>query len=132
MLGTREEMVNNAPNAISTNTNQALGLLIALGVILTLRLRLAVQYKPIVDATPGTWVQMEPHACNAAPVLISQDWGLRVRAVPLIQSLHLAVSKTPHVSATQGTLGQMEPHARSAVSINTKQDWVQLLALTVH
>jgi len=73
MLDTREQMEASALRAVSTNTKKSWGRLIALGVIRTLPLWLAVLCKPTVDATPDTWVQMEPHARNAAPVLISQD-----------------------------------------------------------
>ena len=132
MLDTREEMDNNAPSAVSTNTKQALGLLLAQIVHQAPPLQLAASQIFHVDVTLGTLVQTEPHARSVPPARINLQLGLLVQAVPQIRPLQLAASQVFHADVTLGTLGQMEPHARSAVSSNTKQDWVQLLALTVH
>jgi len=83
MLGTREEMDNNAPNAVSTNTKQALGLLIAQIAQQTPPLQLAASQIFYADVTLVTLVQTEPHARSAVSTNTKQN-----RVMLLARTVH--------------------------------------------
>jgi len=93
MLDTREEMAKNAPGAESTNTKQALGLLIAQIVHQTPPLQLAASQIFRADVTLVILGQTEPHARSAVSINTKQEWGrLLALLVHLIQFLQLAAS----------------------------------------
>jgi len=62
--------------AVSTDTKQAWGLVLALIVHQTLPLQLVAPQTPLVNVTAGSQEKMEAYARNAVSINTKQAWGL--------------------------------------------------------
>jgi len=133
-------------SAVSTNTKQAWGLLLAPTVHQTLPRQLEASQTLPVNVTMGTREKVEAHAPSALSTHTKHAWGLEFALIVLLTlSLQLAAQHLQLVNAMTilsrpsadarakpGTQKTVEAYARRAVSTNTKQAWGLVFALIVH